>query len=356
MKSSYKPELDGLRAISILLVIISHAGFGNLIPGGLGVTVFFFVSGYLITSLLIDERETKGHIDLYKFYLRRFWRLLPPMFFFLMLSIMLVLLVNKHVKITDILAAIFYMANYYKIFFHFENLNGIVTSPFNILWSLAIEEHFYIIFAPLLALTYKSNQYFKVILAFLVIPLLVRLLSIYLFPYLLKDGGYNYSATEARIDSIAFGCLLACIFAGQKYQHWKSLLLNKNLLMFSVLLLIATLLFRNLYFRETFRYSLQNISLLVIVANIVYGSSPFLLRIKKFLSARYMILVGKLSYSLYLQHWFALVVVTLIIGPVGQYASWQASYWTLTILFTFFSYYLVEKPTIRFRKKYGSNV
>lgn len=354
MNLTYKPELDGLRAVSILLVIFSHAGFGYLIPGGLGVTVFFFVSGYLITSLLINERETKGTIDLYNFYLRRFWRLLPPMFFFLILSIALILFVNKHVKITDILAAIFYMANYVKIFFHFEQLNGI-TSPFNILWSLAIEEHFYIIFAPLLAFTYKSNYYFKVIVAFLIIPLVIRLLSVAIHPDWLKDGGYNYAATEARIDSIAFGCFLACVFSSQKFQTMKNLLLNKYLCVFAVLLMFATLLFRDLYFRETFRYSLQNLSLLVIVANIVYGNTLFLMKVKGLLSTKWLVLIGKLSYSLYLQHWLALVVASLIIGPIGIYANWQLSYWVLTIILTLFSYYLIEKPTMRFRKKYGSN-
>jgi len=352
---TYKPELDGLRAISILLVIISHAGFGNLVPGGLGVTVFFFVSGYLITSLLINERETKGKVDLYKFYLRRFWRLLPPMFFFLILSIILVWVVNKHVKMTEILAAVFYLANYFKIFFHFDNVNGL-PSPFNILWSLAIEEHFYIIFAPLLALTYQSKIYFKVIVAFLIIPLIIRVSVISIYPGLLMDGGYNYSATETRIDSIAFGCLLAYVFANQQFKGFRDFLLNKYLLGAAIVLIFSTLLFRDLYFRETFRYSLQNISLLVIVANIVYGDTSMIAHARNFLSTKAMVLIGKLSYSLYLQHWLALILVSLLIGEKGIYASWQLGYWTLTVLFSLFSYYVIEKPTIRYRKKYGSNV
>jgi len=352
---TYKPELDGLRAISILLVIISHAGFGNLIPGGLGVTVFFFVSGYLITSLLIDEMERKGEINLYKFYLRRFWRLLPPMFFFLILSVLLIIFINKHVKVTEILAAVFYMANYFKIFIHFDNLNGF-PSPFNILWSLAIEEHFYIIFAPLLALTYKSKNYFKVIIAFLVIPLIIRVGAIFLEPSLLKDGGYNYSATETRIDSIAFGCFLAYIFASHQFNNLKKLLLNKYLCFSALLLLLATLLIRDLYFRETYRYSLQNLSLLVIVANIVYSESKLILRTKHALSAKWMVFIGKLSYSLYLQHWLALILACLFIGQKGIYPSWQLGYWTLTVLLSLISYFMIEKPTMRFRKKYGSNV
>ena len=73
------PSLDGLRAISILIVLVSHAGYGSVVPGGLGVTIFFFLSGYLITTLLMDERERLGRIHIGKFYLRRVLRLFPPL-------------------------------------------------------------------------------------------------------------------------------------------------------------------------------------------------------------------------------------------------------------------------------------
>lgn len=356
MSSNHKPELDGLRAISILLVIISHAGFGYVIPGGLGVTVFFFVSGYLITSLLIHERESKGGINLGRFYYRRFWRLLPPMFFFLATSCVLILVVNKHLNVVELLASLFYMANYYKIFVHYEAVGG-GYSPFAILWSLAIEEHFYIVFAPVLAFTYKSGRYFKVICAFLVIPLIIRLLVVELKPEMLVEGGYNYSATETRIDSIAFGCFLACIFATQEgWSRLKALLLNRLVFFASFALLLVTLLFRSLYFRETFRYSIQNVSLLVIVANVVYERSALLLVVKRFLSTRPMVFIGKLSYSLYLQHWLASVVMSLLITQNANFLQWQVGYWIMTIALSLFSYYVIEQPTIKYRRKYGSNV
>jgi len=73
------PSLDGLRAVSISIVLVSHAGYGNVVPGGLGVTIFFFLSGYLITTLLLDERKRSGRIDIGKFYIRRAFRLFPPL-------------------------------------------------------------------------------------------------------------------------------------------------------------------------------------------------------------------------------------------------------------------------------------
>src|ERR1700760_1167480 len=80
------PSLDGLRAVSISIVLVSHAGYGDVVPGGLGVTIFFFLSGYLITTLLMDEREGSGRIYIGKFYLRRVFRLFPPLLLTLIIA------------------------------------------------------------------------------------------------------------------------------------------------------------------------------------------------------------------------------------------------------------------------------
>ena len=77
--AKYIPAIDGMRAIAILIVVTSHLFMDEIIPGGLGVTFFFFISGYLITGLLIDEYETSGAIDIKYFYVRRFMRLAPAL-------------------------------------------------------------------------------------------------------------------------------------------------------------------------------------------------------------------------------------------------------------------------------------
>src|SRR5579862_2046258 len=74
------PSLDGIRAISVLIVVLSHSELGTLIPGGLGVTIFFFLSGYLITTLLLAENARTGKINIPRFYARRMFRLMPPLF------------------------------------------------------------------------------------------------------------------------------------------------------------------------------------------------------------------------------------------------------------------------------------
>jgi len=352
----YTPELDGIRALSILLVMISHAGFGHIVPGGFGVTIFFFISGYLITSLLIAEAEKYKHIDLKKFYIRRFWRLLPPAIYFIVISSLLIFYINNSIKISEIFAALFYSANYYKIFIHFTNVDGLL-SPFNILWSLAIEEHFYILFAPLLAFTYRSNRYYQIIVAFLVLPLVIRLGYALTFPDMLHEGGYTYSATEARIDSIAFGCFMAYLIHKPIQKEWvEKHILKSRYFFFGVIAIVSSLLVRDLFFRETFRYTIQNIGLFLILSNILFNSAKIYSAARSFLSSKILTYIGKLSYSLYLQHWLSLTIVSYALHANKLSIVWQLSFWGLTIITTLVSYYVIEQPTLALRRKYGSNV
>jgi len=352
----YTPELDGIRALSILLVMISHAGFGHIVPGGFGVTIFFFISGYLITSLLIAEAEKYQHIDLKKFYIRRFWRLLPPAIYFIVISSLLIFYINHSIKVSEILAALFYSANYYKIFIHFTNVDGLL-SPFNILWSLAIEEHFYILFAPLLAFTYRSNRYYQIIVLFLVLPLVIRLGYALIFPDMLHEGGYTYSATEARIDSIAFGCFMAYLLHKPIQKEWiERHLLKSRYFFFGVIAIVCSLLVRDLFFRETFRYSLQNVGLFLILSNILFNQAKIYSVARHFLSAKILTYIGKLSYSLYLQHWLSLTIISYFLGANKLSIAWQLAFWGLTIITTLVSYYVIEQPTLALRRKYGSNV
>src|SRR5687768_16024360 len=90
VKMPVVPELEGIRAIAVAIVFVSHVGFGHIVPGGLGVTIFFFLSGYLITSLLRSEAAACGRIDLWRFYVRRTLRIMPPLYITLLFSGLLV--------------------------------------------------------------------------------------------------------------------------------------------------------------------------------------------------------------------------------------------------------------------------
>lgn len=140
LKLAYNPALDGLRAVAILLVILSHAHAPMFDGAFFGVDLFFVLSGYLITSLLLKEIQATGRIDFWEFYRRRFYRLMPPLAVFLAAYALLAPLVWPDLEdvYSDALVSLLYLADYGIAFFD---------SPDTLLhmWSLSVEEHFYLV-------------------------------------------------------------------------------------------------------------------------------------------------------------------------------------------------------------------
>ena len=158
-KSRYIPSLDGLRALAVLAVIFYHMDFAWAKGGLLGVTVFFVLSGYLITGLLISEYDSTGGIDLPQFWLRRIRRLVPAIITVIVCVAVLCTLFN-HVLLTkmrpDIVPSLFFFNNWWQIFHnvsYFEALGA--PSPLTHFWSLAIEEQFYVVWPLLLLGAFK---------------------------------------------------------------------------------------------------------------------------------------------------------------------------------------------------------
>src|SRR5580700_9256594 len=135
------PSLDGIRALSFLVVFAAHAGLDRVIPGGFGVTVFFFLSGYLITTLLRMEHDAKGTVSLRQFYLRRALRILPPFYVVLALAARLGLIAGG-VRALALLAQALHLANYWIVRFGYDGQ----PRGTGVYWSLAVEEHFYLVF------------------------------------------------------------------------------------------------------------------------------------------------------------------------------------------------------------------
>jgi len=350
----YQPVLDGWRAVSILLVLVSHGGLDRVVPGGLGVTIFFFISGFLITSLLISEIRRDGRISLKNFYLRRFWRLAPALICFIILSALLIVLCLKAVNGVELLSAILYFANYYSIHWQYQDL-PFGPSPLKILWSLAIEEHFYIVFAPLMALfAHTRPRLLLLLLVLLVVPLAIRCAVVLGEPLTLFRYEYTYTATEARIDSIAWGALLAWLCSHVGVARLKALLDNEIALAASLGLLLFSLLVRDEGFRESIRYSLQGMALLPLFYATVLGRSVPPLR--AMLASRSAVLIGKLSYSIYLYHWLALVLANWVTGEDRALSvPWLLTYYVLSVGLSYGSYRLIERPSLALRKRYGSH-
>ena len=140
-RSQVIPSLDGIRAISVLIVVLGHSGLEALVPGGLGVTIFFFLSGYLISTLMLAEHSRTGEINILNFYARRVFRLMPPLIVSLAIAYGLTYsgLLAGAITCKGLAAQLLYFANYYGLFFDPGNT---IPDGTGILWSLAVDEPF----------------------------------------------------------------------------------------------------------------------------------------------------------------------------------------------------------------------
>ena len=200
-QSGHLPSLDGARAVSILLVLLAHYIDKHWFPGGLGVLIFFVISGFLITRLMIAERWEYGTFDASDFIFRRMFRLLPALLMFCaIVSIALLVFSPKLFDGRELTATIFYVENYFTTW---RQVNGIPTTmPFTSFWSLSVEEQFYAGFALLAYFCATTpKRIFWLTSVATVVPLILRFAYAMLWPQLITpDSLYIYAHTETRID------------------------------------------------------------------------------------------------------------------------------------------------------------
>jgi peptidoglycan/LPS O-acetylase OafA/YrhL len=311
------PSLDGIRAISVLIVVMAHSGLEALVPGGLGVTIFFFLSGYLISTLMLAENARTGEIDILKFYTRRMFRLMPPLFVSLAIAYALTYagFLPGGITITGLAAQLLYFANYYGLFFDAGNT---IPQGTGILWSLAVEEHFYIFYPLFIILLLGSNLRPRTIGALLGIGCLVVLAwRVYLVQSTDSFSDRTYYASDTRIDSIIYGCILAVAINPVREQRRANRVSagQWGLMAAAVGTLLVTLLYRNAVFRETIRYSLQGLALMPIFYFAVRFSDNQLFR---HLNSPWIMTLGTYSYAIYLIHH---VVINLISANVPAIAA-----------------------------------
>jgi peptidoglycan/LPS O-acetylase OafA/YrhL len=344
----YVPSLDGIRAASIMWVFVAHAGLKDRIPGNFGVTVFFFLSGYLITSLLRIEFDRTSAISFAAFYLRRALRLFPPFYLVFGCATLLAVigvLQGPSLKPGALLAQFFYMSNYYVA--QAGWWEGRAPGTW-IYWSLAVEEHFYLAF-PLFylfllrRLPSRRKQLF-VLLGICAAVLAWRCVLVF---GLHAAQRYTYVASDARIDSILFGCALG-VFGNPMLDQsrfsdrwWKLVWVPLGLAG-----LLVSFAVRNVQFQESFRYTLQGLALFPLFIAAIRFPGWLLFPVLNFGWVRF---IGVLSYSMYLLH------PTVIYG-VQEWTGWHPALQgglalVLTLLIASGIHYLVEKPISRFRRR-----
>ena len=301
-RSEVIPSLDGIRAISVLIVVLGHSGLEALVPGGLGVTIFFFLSGYLISTLMLAEHERTGGINILNFYARRVFRLMPPLIISLAIAYGLTYsgLLAGAITSKGLAAQLLYFANYYGLFFDPGNT---IPEGTGILWSLAVEEHFYIFYPLLMTLLLGSALRPRTIGALLgVVCLVVLVWRIDLVHAPGFVSNRTYYASDTRIDSIAYGCILALVLnpVRQLNRPGSMSLAQWAILATAVGALLLTLLYRDPTFRETTRYSIQGLALMPIFYFAVRFSDNQLFR---YLNTPWAITLGTYSYTIYLIHY-----------------------------------------------------
>lgn len=295
------PSLDGIRAVSVLLVVISHCGFGHIVPGGLGVSAFFFLSGYLITSLLLIELHQSKHVNWRHFFIRRFFRLFPPLIVTLILAYTLCYfdLIGGNITLSGFLYRVFYLANYAQLI----PLGGDTPNGLIILWSLAVEEHFYLLFPFVFSFFFIGRSRFTTL--FVLVTMCIGFLAwrIIAVGLLGIESRWVYHASDTRMDSILIGCILAVCINPFYVSNYKKISKQKTLwlilLFLGLGLLLLSLLYRNEFFRDTFRYTLQGLALVPIFVASVFLNNHLLL---SWLENKILKKIGVYSYSIYLCH------------------------------------------------------
>jgi peptidoglycan/LPS O-acetylase OafA/YrhL len=330
----YVPSLNGWRAVAVLLVIGAHSHTmllnsdttaGNMLAivashGGIGVDIFFAVSGFLICTLLLHEKERTGAINLASFYIRRVFRIIPPMWVYLATVVVLKLYgILDFVSSFDITSAALFFKNYTQGPHWY-------TDHF---WSLAIEEHFYL-FVPFLLAVLSWKRSLQATLVIVVICASVRAVEYKLLTSTLE------SATETRIDAIMYGAI-AALLCDRFSRQIKSYLTLTTVLFVLCTVLIGCALFSELPIRRTL------IALAIPVPIVFTVLNPTHI-LGRWLELKPVQSIGKISYSLYI--WQMMFLVPAY-RPMPLIQSFPAAF-ILTFSCAIASYLLVERPCIRF--------
>ena len=348
MKIKYRPEIDGLRAIAVGAVILYHAqisilGYEPFKGGFIGVDIFFVISGYLITSIILKELLITGSFSFKNFYERRIRRILPVLLFIMMASLPFAWLYLLPSSFIDFSKSIIYSLGFSSNFFFYysDQQYGAESGflrPFLHTWSLSIEEQYYLLFPILLLIVFKYSKKY-------LIHILIAgcILSLGLADWTSRNyPSISFYFIYTRLWELSAGSLLAYFEINNGHRS-KNQILNLVLPIVGLILISLSILFFN---DEMFHPSYYTLLPIIGVCLIIWFSDKDEL-VTKILSTKLFVGIGLISYSLYLFHY-----------PVFAFA--RITYWfednllkeflsgILILALSIASYYFIEKP---FRNK-----
>jgi len=292
---AYRADLDGLRAIAVGLVLLTHAKWPWVNNGGdVGVTAFFVLSGYLITNLLVDQRARRGRIDVVGFYRRRIIRLAPALLGLMAFTLVFGVVIGWASSWqVGLLSCLVYVSNWVQV-------GGVNIDPLGHTWSLAIEEQFYLLWPALLILL--RGRVLTLAIVGIVAATVIRLVA---------TGPLEYFSTITRADAILLGCVVALT-----RPRWPTVIAA-----FGLFALVAIALLNP-------DHDIAIPAAMLATAAVIAGRLEPLGRLAP---------IGLRAYSLYLWNW----PMTLLFGSIGAVAP------LMTLLVGEASFRLLEAPVLR---------
>ncbi|HEY2384667.1 MAG TPA: acyltransferase, partial [Terriglobia bacterium] len=337
------PSLDGLRCIAVMMVLFSHLlgtqGFLNPTPGtflyefgNLGVKVFFVISGFLITNLLLSELEKTNKIHLGKFYFRRTFRIFPACYFMIVGLILFNAMGLVSLTPRDVIHAVTYTSNYYP------GRSWAVGHT----WSLGVEEQFYLLWPAVLVFLGRRKGFMAAASVIFICPII----RVFLWHYYKLEGiGFRF---ETVADAIATGCLLAGAGGWLKAQAaYRKILESK----FFVAVPAAVLFFHMFFGHPTIYYlishTMMNIGIALCLDWCVTYHTGIVGRI---LNSKPLVGIGVISYSLYL--WQQMFFNRHSPSAMTSFPANVA----LVAAAALMSYFVIEKPSLRLRQRFERNI
>jgi peptidoglycan/LPS O-acetylase OafA/YrhL len=339
IRRRHLPALDGLRAVAVFIVILGHLN-AIFLPADLGVTIFFVLSGFLITLLLLREWDATGNVSLKRFYARRALRIFPAYFTYLAFTFSLDTVLGdlrwKHL----LLPALTYTVNYYNA------LHGHPSTSVAHAWSLSIEEQFYLVWPGVFLLV--APRGLKSLCTFLIGAIAaVLLIRCTLWYGVHVNTAYVYNAFETRFDNLAIGCLLAVVAQTGFMLRTVDLLARRT--WYPALTIMAVAFSRPMlgdafHYGPGFTFEALLIAVLVMQLLVLSRRLPW-----QWLESRLTTYLGRISYSLYLYHGWGNALGGKLVrshGPAQLVVQLAAC-----VLLASGSYHLIERPFLRLKDR-----
>lgn len=350
-KTIYFKGLNGIRAIASIIVVIWHTdqfarlfhlekiGFHTNGMAGNAVDMFFVLSGFLITYLLLVEKEKTKSINLKKFYLRRIFRIWPLYYLSVLISILLIYL-GIVPQVSDLPNSIFL---YIFLMANIAYLLGLAISSITPLWSVGVEEQFYLIWPHIVK---RTSKYLKVFIYLFLLFLIIKL-SVYLV--LTPKSTLFKFLSVTRIDIMSIGAIGASLVYSK--NRILQLLYRKEIQIISWVILLSSIIYKPIHIFSFIDKEVNAVFYLIIILNVSSNKDTLIS-----LENKVMNFIGKISYGLYVYH----MIIIYLISHILTSQNYQLNHFIIypvvliiTILTATFSYTFFETPFLRIKNKYS---